>query len=161
MGQQQLLLIVLGVIIVGVAVIIGIRLFSANAKEAMVDNLVNQNMNYIYMARAYYLKPITSGGGGRSFMGWQNPVSGDHTNVPEPLPIGSHSVIWGYNTGEFHFSFQISVNPDGSEGFSIMSYSNEYQESYVPDGFDVITLISMSTASTGSEVTNTVRRYIE
>ena len=34
MGQQQLLLIVLGVIVVGIAVVVGINLFNANAEYA-------------------------------------------------------------------------------------------------------------------------------
>ncbi len=34
MGQQQLLLIVLGVIVVGIAVVVGINLFNANAEAS-------------------------------------------------------------------------------------------------------------------------------
>jgi hypothetical protein len=42
MGQQQLLLIVLGVIVVGIAVVVGINLFNANAESATQDSLVSQ-----------------------------------------------------------------------------------------------------------------------
>ncbi len=40
MGQQQLLLIVLGVILVGVAVVLGIQYFGVGAEEGAKDELV-------------------------------------------------------------------------------------------------------------------------
>jgi hypothetical protein len=46
MGQQQLLLIVLGVIIVGIAVVVGINLFTANAISSNRDGVVS-DLNYI------------------------------------------------------------------------------------------------------------------
>ena len=44
MGQQQLLLIVLGVIIVGVAIVAGIAMFNAGAEESAKDELVSQSL---------------------------------------------------------------------------------------------------------------------
>ena len=40
MGQQQLLLIVLGVILVGIAIILGVNLFRANAVESKRNNVI-------------------------------------------------------------------------------------------------------------------------
>ncbi|OQX82546.1 hypothetical protein B6D60_12050 [candidate division KSB1 bacterium 4484_87] len=67
MGQQQLLLIVLAVILVGVAVVVGINMFSANAASANVDYLVNDLLKLAAKAQQYYLKPVSMGGGGGSF----------------------------------------------------------------------------------------------
>ena len=67
MGQQQLLLIVLGVIIVGIAVVVGINLFNANAEEAAKDGVVSDNTNLGAMAQQYYKKPLSMGGGGNTF----------------------------------------------------------------------------------------------
>jgi hypothetical protein len=67
MGQQQLLLIVLGVIIVGIAVVVGINLFNANAETSTQDSIVSQGTNLGAMAQQYYKKPISMGGGGNSF----------------------------------------------------------------------------------------------
>ena len=39
MGQQQLLLIVLGVIVVGIAVVVGTKLFNANAVSSNRDGV--------------------------------------------------------------------------------------------------------------------------
>ena len=67
MGQQQLLLIVLGVIIVGVAIVAGIGLFNAGAEEAVKDELVSQCMAIGANAQQWYKKPIAMGGGGGTF----------------------------------------------------------------------------------------------
>ena len=57
MGQQQLLLIVLGVIVVGIAVVVGINLFNANAESSTQDSIVSQCTNLGAMAQQYYKKP--------------------------------------------------------------------------------------------------------
>lgn|SRR5690606_24571578 len=73
MGQQQLLLIVLGVIIVGVAVVTAIILFRANAVETKRDIILNEAMNIAMMAQEYYKKPKILGGGGGTFTDWNMP----------------------------------------------------------------------------------------
>jgi hypothetical protein len=73
MGQQQLLLIVLGVIIVGIAVILGIVLFRQNSIDQKRDLLINEGMTVANNAREFFYKPIPYGGGGYSFTGWQIP----------------------------------------------------------------------------------------
>ena len=67
MGQQQLLLIVLGVIIVGIAVVVGINLFNANAETSTQDSIVSQGTNIGALAQQYYKKPVSMGGGGGAF----------------------------------------------------------------------------------------------
>jgi len=69
MGQQQLLLIVLGVIIVGIAVVVGINLFNANAEEATKDGIVSDCTNLGAMAQQHYKKPGSMGGGSNTFDG--------------------------------------------------------------------------------------------
>ncbi len=79
MGQQQLLLIVLGVIIVGIAVVVGINLFNANAEESNKDGIVSDCTNLGAMAQQYYKKPTSMGGGGNSFVAWSIPTGLDST----------------------------------------------------------------------------------
>ena len=67
MGQQQLLLIVLGVIVVGIAVVVGINLFNANAVSSNRDAVVSDLNNLGAMAQQYYKKPVSMGGGGNTF----------------------------------------------------------------------------------------------
>jgi len=77
MGQQQLLLIVLGVIIVGVAVVLGIQYFSVGAEEAAKDELVAHTLTIGANAQQWYKKPLAMGGGGGTFM----PVTGTPGSV--------------------------------------------------------------------------------
>ena len=74
MGQQQLLLIVLGVIIVGIAVVVGINLFNANAEESAKDSIVSEGTNLGALAQQFYKKPTAMGGGGNSFVGFVIPT---------------------------------------------------------------------------------------
>lgn len=79
MGQQQLLLIVLGVIVVGIAVVVGINLFNANAVSSNRDGVVSDLNNLGAMAQQYYKKPASMGGGGNTFTGWTIPTQLDTT----------------------------------------------------------------------------------
>jgi hypothetical protein len=79
MGQQQLLLIVLGVIVVGIAVVVGINIFNANATSANRDGVISDLNNLGAMAQQYYKKPTSMGGGGNDFTGWSIPTGLDAT----------------------------------------------------------------------------------
>ena len=73
MGQQQLLLIILGIIIVGIAIAVGISQFGAQStesnKDAMTSNLVSLAAN----AYQYKIRPSTLGGGSNSYANYQIP----------------------------------------------------------------------------------------
>lgn len=62
MGQQQLLLLVLGIVIVGLAVVVGIQAFSENQKKANADALVMTSMRIASDAQAWLRKPAAFGG---------------------------------------------------------------------------------------------------
>jgi len=74
MGQQQLLLIVLGVIIVGIAIVVGINLFQASAIQSNRDAIVADLNNLASQAQMYFKKPTSLGGGGNSFVGFTIPT---------------------------------------------------------------------------------------
>jgi len=69
MCQQQLLLIILGVIVVGIAVAVGITMFQDNAVSANRDAVTNDLVNLASRAQQYYRRPQALGGGGNSFVG--------------------------------------------------------------------------------------------
>jgi hypothetical protein len=73
LGQQQLLMIVLAIIIVGIAIAISVQLFRSNAIESKRDLLIEETTSLATMAIQYYKKPQAMGGGGRSFAGWEIP----------------------------------------------------------------------------------------
>ena len=76
MGQQQLLLIILGVIVVGIAVAVGITMFSDNAVSANRDAVSNDLVNLAARAQQFYRRPAALGGGGNSFVGLTADASG-------------------------------------------------------------------------------------
>jgi len=67
MGQQQLLLIILGVIVVGIAVAVGITMFQDNAVSANRDAVTNDLVNLAARAQQFYRRPTALGGGQGSF----------------------------------------------------------------------------------------------
>ncbi len=67
MGQQQLLLLVLGAIIVGVAIVVGINMFSSGATNANRDAVVQDCMTLATRAQQWYRTPLILNGGGRDF----------------------------------------------------------------------------------------------
>ena len=69
MGQTQLLLIVLSVIIVGVAVAAGIDQFSENALNANRDAVGADCQRIISQSMQWFRKPTSLGGGGKDFTG--------------------------------------------------------------------------------------------
>jgi len=75
-GQQQLLLIILSVIVVGIAVTLGITMFSDSSIDANRDALTNDLTNLASRAHQYYRRPSYLGGGGNSFAGLTADVAG-------------------------------------------------------------------------------------
>jgi hypothetical protein len=69
MGQQQLLLIILGVIIVGIAVSVGITMFQDNALDQNRSSVIADLTTLAAKAQQYFAKPVSMGGGGNSFVG--------------------------------------------------------------------------------------------
>ncbi|RJP81390.1 MAG: hypothetical protein C4524_01955 [Candidatus Zixiibacteriota bacterium] len=67
MGQQQLLLIVLSVIIVGIAVVVGINMFNDQAANSNLDGISADLVNLASRAQQHYRRPTAMGGGGGSF----------------------------------------------------------------------------------------------
>lgn len=86
MGQQQLLLVIIGVIIVGFAIAVGISFFGAQKVTANRDALVN-DLHHLSMVAYQYRISLRSMGGGE----------GDYSGFTIPLPMqqnanGTYSV---------------------------------------------------------------------
>src|SRR5512136_1708995 len=74
MGQQQLLLIILGVIIVGIAIAVGISQFGAHSTQANKDGVTSSLVNISANAYQYKIRPATMGGGGGSYVNYSVPT---------------------------------------------------------------------------------------
>jgi hypothetical protein len=73
MGQQQLLLIILGVIIVGIAIAVGIAQFGAHSTESNKDGVTASLVNVAANAYQYKIRPNTMGGGGGVYTNYTVP----------------------------------------------------------------------------------------
>ena len=95
MGQQQLLLIILGVIVVGIAVAVGITMFQDNAVSANRDAVVNDLVNLAARAQQYFRRPTSLGGGQNSFNG----LSADATGLKKL--VNTNAAPWVNANGSY------------------------------------------------------------
>jgi hypothetical protein len=75
MGQQQLLLIVLGALVVGIAVYGGLRVMDGFNQDNDRDLLMNQMQSIVAEARTYAAKPSYLGGGEGTLTNFSPPQS--------------------------------------------------------------------------------------
>ena len=69
MGQQQLLIIVLSSMLIGLATYGGLRMYGMYNQGSNRDQLVVNTYSLVGMAEAYAKRPASQGGGGGSFLG--------------------------------------------------------------------------------------------
>lgn len=62
MGQQQLLLLVLGIVIVAFAVVGGLFIFEENLKKSNAESLVSDAVDIATAAQAWKIRPASFGG---------------------------------------------------------------------------------------------------
>ncbi len=69
MGSQQILMIVLGVVVVGIAVAISLLFFDQSAEQSSRDALAQDCLKLASNAQGYFQTPAMLGGGNNSFDG--------------------------------------------------------------------------------------------
>jgi hypothetical protein len=119
LGQQQLLLIILGIVVIAIAVAGGISLFRAHAISSKRDILTNETIDMAAQAIGYYKRAREFGGGGKSFIGWQippqlqNTINGsyviDEINKDEVVIIATGTEVV---TGSDSIQVKTTVVPD-------------------------------------------------
>ena len=73
MGQQQLLLTILAVLLIGIAIAVGVGLFTSQSVEANRDALISDIENISAHAFQFYYRPVSIGVGGGTFVGYKIP----------------------------------------------------------------------------------------
>jgi hypothetical protein len=125
MGTQQLLLIVLGVIIVGIAVVVGINIFGSNAEQANKDALTQDCLRIASAAQGYFRKPTMLGGGNNLFdgieitdCGMSDNGSGDGENVNGVYSIttasGTDFAITGASANDPNKTVVVTIDMTGA-----------------------------------------------
>jgi hypothetical protein len=125
MGQQQLLLIILGVIIVGIAIAVGLSLFSAQSVQANKDAIINDLNNVAAYCYQYKIRPTSMGGGQNSYVGCTLPsklASNDNaTYVLSAAAVGS-IVITGTSTTAANGSIKSTLDANGKATLDFSSF---------------------------------------
>jgi hypothetical protein len=83
MGSQQLLLIIIGVIVVGIVIYAGINIADNYYKSANREQLISTMHDLGIMAQQHYKKAYEQGGGGGSYSGWDIPQELRKTSAGE------------------------------------------------------------------------------
>jgi hypothetical protein len=88
MAQQQLFLVILGMIIIAIMVGLAIVVFTESSMGSNRDAMVNDLLNFGARAQQYYRQPRMLGGGGRSFTG----MTMEHFTSKPTNPNGSYAL---------------------------------------------------------------------
>ncbi len=116
MGQQQLLLLVLSAIIVGVSIVIGINMFTSSAVSANQDAVVQDCLMIAARAQERYRKPTALAGGNRSFAGIlfsKLNIDSVNVNVSAPYTLaGTATQATIVGTGVEGMIVTVIVDPD-------------------------------------------------
>ncbi len=109
MGQHQLLLIVLGIVIVGLSVFVGITVAGTSAEQANRDALISDLLQLSAQARTHFHRPAMLLGGGKSFANYK---------IPESVKQSDHGTIEHINEGHNpnHIHFQATGTQIGKNG---------------------------------------------
>ena len=123
MGQQQLILLVLATVIVGVAIVVGIRAFTENSAKSNADAMTQDAVRMASDAQAWFKKPVPFGGpdattraAGFAASNFtladidRGAAGGTYTNLNGVFSIEAGGIIRGENVDEQN---EITVTVDG------------------------------------------------
>ncbi len=126
MGQQQLLLIILGVIIVGIAIAVGITMFSAGSVQSSKDAIINDLNNLAANAYQYRIRPASMGGGAGQYTGYTIPTKLQLTeNATYTHVVGGPDAITFTATHTDYGTVQATLNATGQ--LTGWAYTDEFQ----------------------------------
>ena len=128
MGQQQLLLIVLGVIIVGIAVVAGISMFTSGAAQANLEGVISDMTNFRSNAQGWFRKPAQLGGGAQSFID----VTMANIGAPASTDNGAYSIT-GTPTAESFVLEGLGTEDGDDDGTNVTVLMTVYGDSVVTD----------------------------
>jgi hypothetical protein len=130
MGQQQLLLIILGVIIVGIAIAVGLSLFSAQSIQSNKDAIINDLNNIAAQAYQYRIRPSSMAGGNGSYTGFSIPqkmqsnANAVYTADPSSGLAVTFTATSANNASNMVYA---AIDTDGKFVQSSWSYTGDFQ----------------------------------
>lgn len=104
MGQQQVILLILVSIIVGISFVVAVNTMQKSHESANMDAIRQTILASHAMAQAYYRKPTMLGGGGNSFRG----ITYQDLRLSEVTEDGNFDLVIEEGDGQ---NFRIRVLP--------------------------------------------------
>jgi hypothetical protein len=117
-GQQQLIIIVLIALLVGLSVSAGLRYMSANNQSNEVDLIMQQMNTIVGEAKQYALKPRSLAGGEGSFDGF----------TPDDLLLNTERVRISFTVGSDWILMQGYGSVEGWDGENPVQVVAQYNE---------------------------------
>jgi hypothetical protein len=127
MGQQQLLLIILGVIIVGIAIAVGLSLFSAQSVQSNRDAIINDLNNLAAQAYQYRIRPTSMGGGQGDYSSFAIPTKmrTNENATYSSAPSAATIVFTAVSSQNPSNTVQVTIDSNGR--LSGWSYTGDFQ----------------------------------
>ncbi len=127
MGQQQLLLVILGVIIVGLAIAIGISLFSAQKLATNRDALINDLHHLAVVAYQYRISLRSMGGGEGDYAGF---------TIPQAMQTNNNGTYSVTDTQKYSLTLKaasaddslntVTVTVDGQGNLGALAFTGDF-----------------------------------
>ncbi len=127
MGQQQLLLIILGVIIVGIAIAVGLSLFSAQSIQSNRDAIINDLNNLAAQAYQFRIRPSSMGGGQGKYDGFTIPTKMSANENAKYVPTVTTDVITIVATSAQNTTNTVTVKIDSDGKLGSWTYAGDFQ----------------------------------
>jgi Tfp pilus assembly protein PilE len=121
MGQQQLLLVILVTVIVGIATVVAINTFSSASKAANRDAVTNDMVAIAASAQSYYIKPKMLNGGGNDFsdINFRLITFAGQVDASESAPLWAMNVNGTYViSGASATEFTLTGYPSSCDGYA-------------------------------------------
>ena len=127
MGQQQLLLIILGVIIVGIAIAVGLSLFSAQSVQSNRDAIINDLNNLAAQAYQFRIRPSSMGGGQGDYTTFTIPskMQTNENGTYTASPTTNTIVVTAVSAQNASNSIKVTIDSQGKLG--TWSYYGDFQ----------------------------------
>jgi hypothetical protein len=119
MGQQQLLLVIVGVIIVGLAIAVGIALFGAQSTSSSRDAMINDLNHLAMVAYQFRVSLRTMGGGQGDFSTFVIPMQmrkNDNGSYTVTLAQPDQLTIQGVSTTNASNTILVTIDSQGKLG---------------------------------------------
>ena len=128
MGQQQLLLIVLVMILVGAAILVGMQIYDESNRETAITTMSKDLVNLSSIALNFYRTPTDLGGGGQSFT---NSKANSNWKVPENLDTLDNRAysVYSINSNSVEIlgqSIDEKTGLNGTEGVKVYISLNKF-----------------------------------